>query len=138
MLQITYIVRSRKRIPAINMGNGLLRPVPTYGYDIAEAAWKADMECALGIPPAAPPAPLTIVKGPQLNGATSVSGGAGRMKSKKTHAYRWDLTPREGHLSARAWRKFFTGKVSKDYDCWKRHRRTQSRQKAQSDFFCTA
>lgn len=139
MLQLTYIVRDRKRIPAISMGNGLLRPVPTCGYDIAQAARKADLECALGIPPAAPPAaPLTIVKGPKLNGATSVSGGTRQRQHKDRSYYTGEFTPREWHLVARAVRKSQGRNLSKDYDCWKNHRRTQSRQKAQGDFFCTA
>lgn len=130
--------RDKKRVPHIDMGGGLLRPVPEQGHAIAQAAYDASLDVALSVPPAPPVQRLTVLRRPQLNGATAVSGGTRQRQHKDRSYYTGEFTRREWHLLARAVRKLKARNLSKDYDCWKNHRHAQSRQRSFTDFFCTA
>lgn len=89
-MTIHTVFRGRERVPAIDLGGGLLRPVPKVGREIARAAQKAEADEALYIPPARHTS-VTVIRGDSRSraardGATVYSGSVHDGAEDRRHA----------------------------------------------------
>lgn len=102
----TYVIRGRKRIPAIDLGDGLLRPTPMNGRSIVAAAREVDIDLALGVTPVElKKNSITVVR--HNGGSKLIAGGDGRQRDYFSSMTQDEKIDAElyGRRSYRSWKE---------------------------------
>jgi len=100
-MEPSFIRRGRLRIPAVHLGNGLLKPVPQSGHDIVVAARNAEVDRTLSVL-RAEPVPVTVIT--RGGGSGPVWGGNGLERDAFAGRTKLERLPVKSRRPVKSWK----------------------------------
>lgn len=100
-MRLTYIRRGKNRIPAVSLGNGLLRPVPASASKIVAAERNAQTDIAITVVYRSPATPITVF---HRGGGTPVWGGNSLERDAFAERTKLEKLPAKSRRPVKSWK----------------------------------
>src|SRR3989338_7552245 len=100
-MKLTYIRRGKNRIPAVNLGNGLLRPAPVSAGKIVAAERNAQTDIVINVVYRSPVTPVSVV---HRGGGTPGWGGNGIERDAFAERTKLEKLPATSRRPVKSWK----------------------------------